>query len=90
MAGRYEEASASCDRTLHEAPTYFPPALHMKIACCGLLGRRRRGANGWNDLLAVNPEARVSSLHEWFRLFIKKSAGLEAVLDGLRRAGLPE
>ncbi len=27
MAGRYEEASASCDRTLHEAPTYFPPAL---------------------------------------------------------------
>jgi hypothetical protein len=41
-------------------------------------------------LLAVNPEARISTLYEWFRLFIKNSAGLEAVLDGMRRAGMPE
>jgi tetratricopeptide (TPR) repeat protein len=29
MAGQYEEASASCDRTLQEAPSYFPPALRL-------------------------------------------------------------
>jgi TolB-like protein/Tfp pilus assembly protein PilF len=90
MAGRYEEASAACDRTLHEAPTYFPPALHVKIACCGLLGQPEEGRKWVERLLAVDPEARVSSLREWFRLFIKKAAGLEAVLDGMRRAGMPE
>jgi TolB-like protein/Tfp pilus assembly protein PilF len=90
MAGRYEEASSACDRTLHEAPTYYPPALHVKIACCGLLGRLEEGRKWVERLLAVNPEARVSTLHEWFRLFIRKSAGLEALLDGMRRAGLPE
>ena len=90
MAGRYEEASASCDRTLHEAPTYYPPALQIKIACCGLLGRLEEGRKWVERLLVVNPEASVSSLQNWLRLFIKKPAGLEAVLDGMRRAGLPE
>lgn len=90
MAGHYQQASAACDRTLREAPTYYPPALHVKIACCGLLGQLEEGRKWVERLLAVNPEARVSSLYEWFRLFIKKPAGLKAFLDGLRRAGLPE
>jgi TolB-like protein len=90
MAGSYEEAWASCDRTLHEAPTYYPPALHIKIACCGLLGRLEEGHKWVERLLAVNPEARISSLFKWFNLFVKKPTGLEALLRGMRCAGLPE
>jgi TolB-like protein/Tfp pilus assembly protein PilF len=90
MAGRYEEASASCDRTLHEAPTYYPPALYIKIACCGLLGRSEDGRKWVDRLLAVNPEASISSLQSWHRLFVKKPSGLEALFDGMRRAGMPE
>jgi TolB-like protein/Tfp pilus assembly protein PilF len=90
MAGRYQDASAACDRTLREAPTYYPPALQVKIACCGLLGQQEEGRKWVERLLTVNPEARVSSLYEWFRLYIKKPAGLEAVLQGMRKAGMPE
>jgi adenylate cyclase len=90
LAGRYEEASASCDRTLHEAPTYYPPPLYIKIACCGLLGRLEDGRKWVDRLLAVNPDASISNSQNWHRLFIKKPEGLQALLDGLRRAGMPE
>jgi TolB-like protein/DNA-binding SARP family transcriptional activator/Tfp pilus assembly protein PilF len=89
MAGRYEEASAWCDRALHEAPTYFPPALNMKIACCGQLGRLEEGHNWVQRLLAVDPDASLSSLRTVYQLFLKKPDRLEALLEGLRRAGLP-
>ncbi len=90
VAGRYEEASAWCDRVLNEAPTYFPPALHFKIACCGLLGRLEEGRKWAERLLAVNPDASVSGLQTWYQLFIKKPEVLEAFLTGLRKSGLPE
>lgn len=90
LAGRYGEASASCDRTLHEAPTYFPPALQIKIACCGLLGQLEDGRKWVDRLLAVNPEASISRSRRWHRLFVKKPGDLEALVDGMRRAGMPE
>ena len=90
VAGRYEEASTWCDRALLAAPTYFPPALHIKTACCGLLGRLGEGRKWVERLLAVNPDASVSSLQGWYQLFIKKPDVLEAFVTGLRKAGLPE
>jgi hypothetical protein len=52
MAGRYEEASAWCDKTLHERPD-FPPALRMKAATCGAsLGIR--SANVVDDLRSAS------------------------------------
>ena len=89
MAGRYEEASAWCDKALHERPDY-PPALRMKVATCGLLGRLEEGRLWVKRLLAVNPDATVSSMRVYYGVFMKKPGCLEALLDGLRKAGLPE
>ncbi len=89
MAGRYEEASAWCDRALHDAPNY-PPALRMKVATCGLLGRLDDGRKWVERLLAVNPDTSVSGLRTYNEVLIKKPGCLEAFLDGLRKAGLPE
>ena len=89
MAGRYEEASAWCDKTLHEAADH-PPALRMKAATCGLLGRLDEGRVWVQRLLAVNPEATVSGVRLYYGLIFKKPGCLEALLDGLRKAGLPE
>jgi len=89
MAGRYEEASAWCDKTLHEAPDY-PPALRMKAATCGLLERLDEGRRWVERLLAVNPDTTVSGMRLYYAIAMKKPGCLEAFLDGLRKAGLPE
>ena len=89
MAGRYEEASAWCDKTLREAPDH-PPALRYKAAICGLLGRLDEGRVWVERLLAVNPDTTVSSMRLHYCIVMKKPGCLEAFLDGLRKAGLPE
>jgi TolB-like protein/Tfp pilus assembly protein PilF len=89
MAGRYQEASAWCDKTLHEAPDH-PPALRIKVATCGLLGRLDEGRVWVKQLLAVNPDTTVSSMRLYYDVAMKKPGSIEAFLDGLRKAGLPE
>jgi len=89
MAGRYEEASAWCDKALHEAPDH-PSALRMKAAACGLLGRLDDGRVWVERLLAVNPDTTVSRLRLHYGVFMKKPGCLEAFLEGLRKVGLPE
>jgi len=89
MAERYDEASTWCDRTLREA-TGFPPALRMKVALSGLLGQAEEGRKWVQRLLAVNPDASVSSLRRFYEIMFKKPACLDAYADGLRKAGLPE
>ena len=42
------------------------------------------------QLLAVNPDTTLSSVKSWYQLMIKKPDVLNALLDGLRKAGLPE
>jgi adenylate cyclase len=89
MAGRYEEASTWCDKTLQEQPD-FPPALRMKAATCGLLGRLDEGRAWVERLLAGHPHTTVSSMRLHYGGIMKKPGCLEAFLDGLRKAGLPE
>jgi len=80
---------AWCDKTLHERPDH-PPALRMSAAICGLLGRIEEGRAWVERLLAVNPHTTVSSMRLYYGVFMKKPGCLEAILDGLRKAGLPE
>jgi len=90
VAGRYQEAAAWCDKTQHEAPTHYPPAVRMNAACCGLLGRLEEGRKWVEQLLAANPDTTLSSVKSWYQLMIKKPDVLNALLDGLRKAGLPD
>jgi tetratricopeptide (TPR) repeat protein len=89
MAGRYEEASAWCDRALHQRPNGLS-ALRMKAATCALLGRLEEARVWVERLLAMTPDATISSMRLHYSVFMKKPACLEAFLDGLRKAGLPE
>ena len=41
-------------------------------------------------LLAVNPGDTVSSMRLYYGISMKRPGCLEALLDGLRKAGLPE
>jgi hypothetical protein len=88
VARRYEEASDWCDRVLQGEPE-FPPAPRFKAAICGLLGRLEEGQAWVGRLLTVNPEATVSSMRLYYRIMMQPEC-LDAFLDGLRKAGLPE
>ena len=88
-AGRYQEASAAADKAMH-AQANYAPALRMKAAVCGLLGHATKGSKFVNRLLAVNPDATVSSLRDYYWAPMRKNpAAFEAHLEGLRRSGLP-
>jgi hypothetical protein len=89
MASRYEQASDWCDKVLQQQPE-FPPALRFKAATCGLLGRLDEGRAWVERLLTVNPDTAVSSMRLYYGNMMKKPECLEAFLDGLRSAGLPE
>jgi adenylate cyclase len=89
MAGRYEEASNWCDRALHEAANH-PHVLRLKIACCGLLGHLGEGRKWIERLVAINPDASVSRLQAHYEIVMKKPGCLAALVEGLRKAGLPE
>ncbi len=41
-------------------------------------------------LLDVNPNADLSLLRTHYEVYMKKPGSLDAFLDGLRKAGLPE
>jgi TolB-like protein/DNA-binding CsgD family transcriptional regulator/Flp pilus assembly protein TadD len=90
LAGRYEEANAAADRSLNELPN-FPPALRLKIAISGLLGRLEEGREYVQRLLAVNPDVTVSALRIYYEplLLRHNPRGLENYLEGLRACGLP-
>jgi hypothetical protein len=62
----------------------------MKAATCGLLGRLEEGRAWVKRLLTVIPDTTVCSLRLYYGVPMKKPGCLEAYLDGLRKAGLPE
>jgi tetratricopeptide (TPR) repeat protein len=90
LGGRYEEASIAAERSLNELPN-FPPALRLKAAVCGLLGQIQQGRAYVDQLLAVNPNATVAVLKDYYQpLLLHNLPSLEKYLEGLRLSGLPE
>jgi adenylate cyclase len=90
FAGRYEEARDAADRSLGEHAGY-PPALRVKIASCGLLGRFEEGRDCVERLLRINPDATVAALRTYYQPRLRRNPhGLETYLKGLRLSGLPE
>ena len=88
-AERYEDALTWCDKALLEAPD-FPPTLRMKVALCGRLGQADECSKWVPRMLAVNPDASMSNLRAHYSIMIRNASCLEALLDGFRKAGVPE
>lgn len=82
--GEYEEALECANRV--DVPGLFWPFLVMASAC-GHLGRRAEAAAAVRDLLALDPEFAAharSNVGTWHFA----SGLMEAILEGLRKAGL--
>jgi adenylate cyclase len=82
--GEYEEALECANRV--DVPGLFWPFLVMASAC-GHLGRRAEAAAAIRDLLALDPEFAAharSNVGTWHFA----SGLMEAILEGLRKAGL--
>jgi len=89
MVGRYEEAEVWCDRAL-QMRSSLPPGFRIKAATCGLLGKAAEAHEAVERLLALNPDETLTSVKTYYAVPMKMPGCLEALLEGLRKAGLPE
>jgi len=90
LATQFEEVVRTADKALMEHANTLP-ALRMKIAACGVLGRIEEGRDSVARLLALVPETTVASLKAHYEPVLRRNPhGLETYLKGLRLSGLPE
>jgi hypothetical protein len=86
IARRHEEACLWSDKAIGNQSKYGP-ALRVGAASQALAGRKERAQKLMALLRAADPSLRLSNLEDrapWSR------AGLAALAEGLRKAGLPE
>jgi TolB-like protein/class 3 adenylate cyclase/Flp pilus assembly protein TadD len=88
-AERYDEASTWLDRSLRALPSYLP-ALRVKTAICALQGRADECRKWVERLLVIAPDTTLSHLRMHYEPSIRNPACRDTLLDGLRKAGLPE
>jgi TolB-like protein/tetratricopeptide (TPR) repeat protein len=86
-AGRYEEATKWIDRALGEQPK-FHAGLRVKVALCGLVGLEQ-GREWLSRLREAQPDLTVARFVTHAATFLSKGL-TAAMVDGLRKAGLPE
>jgi TolB-like protein/tetratricopeptide (TPR) repeat protein len=87
MAGRCDEAVEWTSRALRERPA-FAPALRFHAVCLVELGRLEEARDTVAYLLQLEPGLTASKLRRRAPIFDEKQ--MNAFLDGLRKAGLPE
>jgi tetratricopeptide (TPR) repeat protein len=90
--GSYEEAAAWCRRAI-EANRKHPPAYFWLAAALAQLGRLDEAHSAVKAGLALDPNFTVSRARaDWSAMSDNPTylAHLEPILDGLRRAELPE
>jgi tetratricopeptide (TPR) repeat protein len=89
-AGRYEEAIGWADRTLQAQPRYIVP-MRIKLVCLGHLGRTEEAREWLNNVLVVQPGLTVAAWKaSYATTAVYSPEFLARVVDGLRKAGLPE
>jgi tetratricopeptide (TPR) repeat protein len=90
FGGNYEEAKIAVDKALVQWPG-SPPALRLKAAVCGLLGRIEEGRRCVRQYLAISPASGLPSVRRYLELQLPGNAnGLDRYLEGLQLSGLPE
>jgi adenylate cyclase len=88
VAGRYEAAVPWANQALHE--NAGTPALRIKLALCGHLGRGEEGDEILRRLRALlhSEPTIATSRGEWPKFFSSELAA--SYVEGLRKAGVSE
>jgi tetratricopeptide (TPR) repeat protein len=87
-AHRFEEAIDRVDQALREQPR-FHALFRMKLVLCGHLGRVEEGREWVRRLRAVQPGFTVTAFEAHVATFFSKEM-IELLVEGARKAGLPE
>ncbi len=85
--GRYEEAAVNLRRRIVRKPDTDLSRV-LLAACYGHLGRTEEARALWREVLQINPD--YSFEYHRRRLPYKDPADLDRIVDGLRKAGVPE
>ena len=88
FADRYDEASAWAEIVLQENPDAHP-ALRIGAASNALAGRAMEASKICTRLRQVDPALRVSNLGDRLGPY-RRPEDIARLIDGLRKAGLPE
>jgi TolB-like protein/predicted Zn-dependent protease len=89
-AGRYEEAIGWADRTLHAQPRQAV-AVRWKLVCLAHLGRTDEASDWLQRVLTLQPELTVGGWRATAGALTAYSPELlDLMVDGLRKAGVPE
>ena len=84
---RYDEAIAAYRRTISRNPDFFYAHLHL-AAAYAQLGRMEEAKAEAAEALRIDPSFSVQRVAQ--RLPLKDAAALARLVDGMRKAGLPE
>lgn len=85
--GDFDAASAWADKALQNLPSLLLAAAALS-ASHALAGRMTEALHAMNRLRKLDPALRLSKIGDW--LPIHRPENLETLVDGLRKAGLPE
>ena len=88
-AGRYDEAAAWAAKSIGENPKY-PPVWRTAAASNALLGRQEQAQNAMARLRQLDPTLRIATLKSVIVIPNLRPDLLAKMVDGLRKAGLPE
>lgn len=83
--GKWDEAIAECRKALDRNPDHFP-ALVVMASVYGMAGRVDEGRVVTKEIMKINPKFSLEKLS----LPFKFKSDAEAVLDGLRKVGIPD
>jgi tetratricopeptide (TPR) repeat protein len=87
LAGRRNEARLWAKKTLEHRPDFLN-ALRLLAASSALSGRTEEAEKIMQQLLQLNPTLRISHLKDVYPF--RRPEDLANLIDGLRKAGLPE
>jgi len=88
LAERYEQALSWDEKSLREHPGWVP-SLRRVAASHAMAGRMPQAQRAVERLLEINPAMRVSDIARTAPL-VRHRTDLAKLMDGLRKAGLPE
>jgi predicted Zn-dependent protease len=87
LAGDYDKASSVAEQALRETPD-GPVPLRYAAATNALAGRMKEAQQAMARLRQIDPELRVSNLHDFAPL--RRPEDRARYEEGMRKAGLPE